>query len=469
MEKNINTLFSVFDMQKNFGSTSTDFSVINVSNKMYHLYEVFLKYKKELIECIHKEYSKPYWDSYISEIELIEKEIKFFVTKIKKYRKFKRVKKFSYFFNAKCKSILKPYGCCLFILNDPFPISKVILPIIGALACGNTLFVKLPSYDNEINKIIKKIIKEVFNDNFIYFINEWISDQEFKSILEFNFDLVFCSGNQTYAKNVIRSFGPRFTKIVLDINNKCPIIIDETADLQKAAKNIVWSKNFNAGQTSFSPYYLIIHESIVNSFVTALKNEYLKQFPPAQKWNYTCKIDSKKNFDVITKILDVSMQKNRVLFGGEINKDERKIELTLISIDDLKSQFLTMDLNSPILPVVIFNSFSDINGIVKHNDTPSAIYLFSKNKKRIKTLLNYLESRYFYINDITMPYTKGFWYGGVRSSGNHLYGKEESIKIFTYKRIVMINNKFKNNKDKFLEFNIKESNIKKKMGIENNS
>lgn len=459
MEKNTNALFSIFDMQKNFALTSSDFTAINISNKLSHLYDVFKKYKKELLVYINSYYSKPYWDSFKSDIDIIENEIKYFAKNIKNIRKPKRCR-------IRSKTILKPYGCCLLILNDPFPISKIFLPIIGALACGNTLFIKLPNYENELNKIIKKIFKEVFNDNFAYFINETITEQEFKNILEFNFDLVFYSGSQTYARNIIRNFGPRFTKIALDLSNKCPIVLDETADLLKAAKNIVWSKMFNAGQTSFSPYYLIIHESIVNVFVNILKNEFLKQFPIHDKWKYTCKIDTKKNFDTIIKILDNSMQKNRVLFGGEVNKDEIKIELTLISIDDLKSQFLTLDINSPILPVVIFNSFSDIPGIIKHNDTPSSIYLFSKNKKRIKSLLNDLESRYFYINDIMMPYTNGFWYGGIRNSGNCLYGKKESVNVFTYKKIVMGGTKTKLNNEKFLDFETKEFFIKKRFNIE---
>lgn len=464
MERNMNTLFSIFDMQKNFAATSSDFIVKNIKNKLIHLLEVFEKYEKDLLEYIHVEYSKPYWDVYKSDICQIKDEIRFFIKNITKFRRLRTCQKIPQrILNFRNKMVFHPYGCCLMLFNDMFPLSKIMIPIIGAISCGNTLFVKLPDYENEINTTLKKIIKEVFNDNFIYFINEKMIDQSMKNMWEFNFDLVFFSGNQNSAKNVIRTFAPRFTKIILDINNKSPVILDETADLEKAAKNLIWSKMFNAGQTSFSPYYLVIHESIVKQFINYLKDEYEKQFPKNIKWKLMTKIDSKKNYNNIVLNLNKALPKSKILFGGECNEHERKIDLTLISIDDLKSPFLSQDLSSPILPVVVFNSFSDIVGIVNHNETPSSIYMFSKNKNRIKKLLNDLESRYFFVNNITMPYIKKYWYGGIKTSGSNLYGKIESIKIFSFKKILV---KQKQIFDQPLKsFENKEESIKKKYSI----
>lgn len=465
MDKDINALFSIFDMQKNFASTSSDFTVKNIKTKLIHLYDVFKKYQKEILVYAHQKYNKPLWDTYKSDIVLIEKEIKFF---IRNARKFVTLKNIEPFYKQpvfhRNYAIHKPYGCCLMLFNDFFPLSKVFVPIIGALASGNTLFIKLPNYESQINKIIKSIFKEVFNDNFVYFINETILEHDLKNILDFNFDLVFYSGNSANSKNIVRVFSAKNIKVILDINNKCPVIVDETADLANTARQIVWSKMFCAGQTSYSPYYLIMHESIVKSLISHLKVEYEKQFPKHIRSKMITKVDTKKNFENINNSLNKALQKNQVIFGGNIDKDTEKIDLTLIAIDDLKSVLLTNDVSSSILPVVIFNTFSDVNGIVKHNDTPSAIFFFSRNKKRIKTLMNSLESRYFYVNDITMPFLKNLWFGGVRNSGTDLYGKKESINLFAYKRVV-IKGSSKLNSSRFSDYFKKEERIKKKLKI----
>ena len=434
----MNSLFSIFDMQKNFSSSSNEMSCTNLRNKLFYFLDVFDKYSKEFIKVMGETYNQPAWDIYYNEIRLIKKEIKYFIKNIKKFRKSKIL--FDSFKDAillQAKSYRQPYGSCLFLFNEILPVSKIFSLLIGSLSCGNTLFVKLPSFSIEINKVIKSIFKEVFNDNYIYFISESIPENDLKNIYDFNFDLVFFSGNSSTSKTILRIFAPRFTKVILDISNKNPVILDETADLAKAAKQLIWSKMLCSGQTFQSPDFLIIHESIIESFVKHIKSEYENQFGKGENWNNITKIDSIENFNNIVSTLNKSLSKNRIIFGGDVENDLRKIQLTLIQVDDLKSPLLSQDMKSPILPVVIFNSFSDINGIVRHNDCPSCIYFFSKNKKRIKNLLKSLESRFFSINNINIPYFKGLPHGGIKNSGNSIFSCRQSIKIFSYKRIVL--------------------------------
>lgn len=458
----MNNLFSIFDMQKNFSSSSNEMSCKNLRNKLIYFLDVFDKYSKEFIKVMSETYNQPVWDIYNNEILLIKKEIKFFIKKINNFRKPKSIKSsFKDFFFIRNKTFRHPYGSCLFLINEILPVSKLFSLLIGALACGNTLFVKLPPFSQEVNKVIKSIFKEVFNDNYIYFINETISENELKNIYDFNFDLVFFSGNSSTSKTILRIFAPRFTKVILDISNKNPVILDETADLTKAAKSLIWSKMLCAGQTFQSPDFLIIHESIIESFVKHVKNEYELQFGKGENWNNITKIDNAENFNNIISTLNKSLSKNRIIFGGGIENDLRKIQLTLIQVDDLKSPLLSQELKSPILPVVIFNSFSDINGIVRHNDSPSCIYFFSKNKKRILNLLKSLESRFFCINNINIPFFKGLPHGGIKNSGNCIFSCKESVKIFSYNKIIV--KELISSSSRYASTVEKNTNIKKKI------
>lgn len=465
--ENINNLFLLFDVQKNFIHNNSDnLSIKSTRLKLIRLYNVFKKYEKELLLYLNKEYNKNFYDLYKYELKFIKSEIRYFIFKLNSVRNKNRYFKIykSKFFSRN-KIINKPYGCCLLLFDDRFPLSKIFIPIIGALSCGNSLFVRLPSYENQLNKIIKAIFKEVFSDNFIYFLHEKSDETVIFELLKFNFDLVFYSGNKDFANIITKAFINKDTKLVFDLKNKCPLIIDETADINKATKQLVFSKMLNAGQTSFSPGYLIIHESIIKNFVNSFKLNYEKQFPKMSRWKLLSKIDTKQDFQLIVNALDKSLQKNRIIFGGEIDKQLQKIELTLISNEDLKSDFMNNDIQSPVLPVVIFNSFSDINGIVAHNENPSAIYFFSKNKSRINSLVNFLETRYFFVNNINLPYTRNLFFGGIKSSGSNLYCKKESINIFTYKKLIIKPFCFNNKNPNFIKQEKYESKIKKKYSI----
>ncbi|BAC44201.1 aldehyde dehydrogenase family protein [Malacoplasma penetrans] len=458
----MNNLFSIFDLQKNFYMSSNEMSYKNLLSKLIHFNEVFKKYEKELYKVIGESYDQPLWDIYHTEIKPVIREVKYFIKRIKIFRKAKLLK--NNFIDNLFKqntTYRQPYGSCLFLLNQSMPISKTFILLIGALVCGNSLFVKLPTFTVDVNRIIKCIFKEVFNDNYIYFIDENISENDLKNVYDFNFDLVYYNGNTANAKTIQRIFAPRLTKIVLDINNKNPVILDETANLELAAKKIIWSKMLLGGQTSHSPDFLIIHESIFQSFIKILKTEYDSQFGKGEKIDKITRIDTNQNYENITSILNKSLSKNRIIFGGLTDNNQRKIELTLVQVDDLKSALLSQDINSPILPVVIFNSFSDINGIVEHSDTPSCIYFFSKNKKRINSLLKQIESRFFCINNISIPWFKGLPFGGIKNSGTHLYSKRDTVKAFTYKKIII--KEFWDSKEKYLNNTEKNNKIKEKI------
>ena len=43
------------------------------------------------------------------------------------------------------------------------------------------------------------------------------------------------------------------TPVTLELGGKSPVIVDDTADIKKAAERIMWGKFMNAGQTCVAP------------------------------------------------------------------------------------------------------------------------------------------------------------------------------------------------------------------------
>lgn len=55
---------------------------------------------------------------------------------------------------------------------------------------------------------------------------------------------------------------------------KSPVIIDDTvADLELAARRIIWGKLMNAGQTCIAPDYILCHKKVHDKFLEYAKNE----------------------------------------------------------------------------------------------------------------------------------------------------------------------------------------------------
>ena len=65
----------------------------------------------------------------------------------------------------------------------------------------------------------------------------------------------------------MRAAAEHLTPVVLELGGKSPVVIDSTADVELAAKRIVWGKTLNAGQTCIAPDYLLVHRAVKSRFV----------------------------------------------------------------------------------------------------------------------------------------------------------------------------------------------------------
>lgn len=437
-----NDLLTIFDSHSDY-LDSADTNIKKRILCLQNLKKIFLININEIYEALKLDLNKSKFEAYHNELKPILEEFDWFIRNLKRYMKPKKIcNQYHNFFSSKNRYTRKPYGVSLLITQSGLPMYKFFIPFIGLIACGNTVFVKLPMSSTNCNKIIKKIVSSIYSNNIVYFLDEYISNDDFKELLDLNFDLVFFIGTQSFSKTIIRAFATKPTKLVIETHSKCPIIIDETANIEKAASESVWGKSISAGQFNFSPDYVVIHESVVNTFIKCFKSALNLQYGGTNE-EFLPRIVSKKKYDKLVAFIEEAKRNKKLLCGGNVNASILKIEPTLISVDNLKSPLLTSEIKGTILPVVVYNTFSDIVGIVKHNENPSSIYFFTKSKERIKDLFTHIETKFFIVNGVLSQVGRGLPLGGCKRSGNLEYGRKNSILSFSYRKflIKIINSK----------------------------
>ena len=85
------------------------------------------------------------------------------------------------------------------------------------------------------------------------------------------FDLIFFTGSVNVGREIMERAAKNLTPVVLELGGKSPCIVDETADLALAAKRIIWGKSINSGQTCVAPDYVLVHSSVKDALVGAMK------------------------------------------------------------------------------------------------------------------------------------------------------------------------------------------------------
>ena len=73
------------------------------------------------------------------------------------------------------------------------------------------------------------------------------------------FDIICFTGSTETGRLVAIEAAKNLTPCILELGGKCPVIIDETADLQSAAIRIITGKFINCGQTCVAADHVYVH------------------------------------------------------------------------------------------------------------------------------------------------------------------------------------------------------------------
>lgn len=425
---------NLLDNQKTYFYTD-DYKVVKRLELLKRLKNILIEEEENIYEALKIDFNKSRVESYMTEFSQILNELNYFIKNIKRLTKKRYVANdIKTLFSSKNYVQYVPYGSVLIMCEFSLPFYFSFIPLIASIACGNTVFIKLADYAPTCSKLIFKIIGAIFKKSQVIVLDETLDEEKMKEIYSLNFDLVFFAGTQKKGKSIIKEFAPRNIETKVFLINKNPLVIDRTANLELAAKKNVWAKAINSGLTFYGPNFILIHESIYNSFIENFKKEWESQYllNDEYKANYT-KIPTPQLFNDLVKIIE--QNRSKIIFGGDYDKEKQTIDITLIESENLKSSIMLTDILGPILPVIKYNNISDIFGVIEHNKTPNSIYLFTKDKELIKEVDTMIDSKLLVVNDVMIQIFKKVPIGGIGNSGNISCKRLHSFTSFSYPKV----------------------------------
>ena len=123
---------------------------------------VFEKYENECLIALAKDLGKSQTEAYLTEIVLVRDELKMAINNTKKWSKSKRGPTPIILAVASSYRQPEPYGVTFIVSPWNYPIALVFVPLIGAIAAGNTVVVKPSELAPASSVLITKIISECF-------------------------------------------------------------------------------------------------------------------------------------------------------------------------------------------------------------------------------------------------------------------------------------------------------------------
>ncbi len=397
------------------------------------LYKAIQNYQSEINDALKNDLGKSHYEGFMCEIGLVLTEISYMLKHTKKFAKRKRVSTPLAQFHSHSYVQPVPLGNTLIMSPWNYPFLLSIEPLVNAISAGNTAIIKPSAYSPETSKIVEKIINECFSPEYVAVVTG--GRNENKALLEQKFDFVFFTGSQAVGKEVLRHAAEHLTPAVLELGGKSPCIVDASANLELAARRIVFGKYLNCGQTCVAPDYVLCERSIKDGFVKAVIDEIKKQYGenPLENKDYG-KIINEKHFARICELID----KNKVVCGGNVNPDTCQIAPTVMDNVTYDDAVMGEEIFGPVMPILTFDDFDSVIDTLKTKDKPLALYLFTNNEKHKERVTKELSYGGGCINDVIIHLaTSEMGFGGVGESGMGSYHGKSGFDAFShYKSIV---------------------------------
>ena len=401
--------------------------------------DMLKKFRKAIIEndelisaALKADLNKQPFESYMCETGLLLEEINFHIKRLKKWSKTRRVKSGIGQLPGKSYVCPEPYGVVLIMAPWNYPVQLCLMPLVGAISAGNCAVVKPSAYAPESSRVISKLIESAFPTGFVTAVEG--GREANKALLDEPFDYIFFTGSVAVGKTVMEAAAKRLTPVTLELGGKSPIIVDETANLQLAARRIAFGKVLNAGQTCVAPDYLMIEKSVEAPFFEEYKKA-LADFFPDGDMSGMVRIINDKHFERVCNILDNS---GNIVIGGARDAETRFIEPAVLTGVPIDSPAMQQEIFGPVLPVLPYEKLDDCIDFIRSRPKPLALYIFSENKMNQEKVLNSCSFGGGCINDTVIHLASSHMsFGGVGESGMGSYHGRKSFDTFTHYRSVL--------------------------------
>ena len=421
------------------------------------LLNVIITHEEEIIEALNQDFKKPAFEAVLTETNYVITELKDTIKNIRKWAKPKKVFPSLLNFPSTDYIYKEPYGKVLVIAPWNYPFQLALCPLISAVAAGNEVVLKPSELTPKTAAVITKIMQKTFSSHHVEVIEGGVEITQ--KLLAQRWDYIFFTGSIAVGKIVAKAAAENLTPITLELGGKNPCIIDNTANLKLAAKRIVWGKFLNAGQTCIAPDYILIQKDMKSHFINYLKTEITAAYGQNQQESPDYpRIINTRNWKRLMEMID----SQNLVFGGISDESDCYISPTLIDETDSNSLVMKEEIFGPILPILTYETESDLRLIISKYEKPLALYVFSDDKKFAKKIISEYSFGGGCINDTIVHFSnKRLPFGGVGHSGIGAYHGSLSFDVFSHKKGIVKKANWLDLPMRYAPYNDKLKSIKK--------
>jgi aldehyde dehydrogenase (NAD+) len=328
-----------------------------------------------------------------------------------------------------------PLGIVLTIGPWNYPFMLLMTSVVSAIAGGNTMILKPSDFARHTEHLITKLVRQYFPEHYMAVIEGPGHIVGAELIEQYHFDHIFFTGSIPVGKRIMEMAARHLSPVTLELGGKSPCIVDQTANLDFAARKIAWSKLINAGQTCVAPDYLLVHEAVKEKFLEKLKSNFTRMLgaDPAQSPDFG-RLINRKRYDTLLRY----MQQGKIVYGGQHDPEELFIAPTILEGISTEDSVMQEEIFGPVLPIITYRNREEVLNWIEENPYPLALYVYSADQKtsdfyiqRVRFGGGCVNNGVIHLGNPDLPF------GGVGYSGMGQYHGKFGFDVMTRPKSVM--------------------------------
>lgn len=388
--------------------------------------------EERILNALRQDLGKAPFEGYATELGIVYDEINLCLAHLGRWARPKRVASPLAHFHSTSKVHPSPLGVVLVLSPWNYPLQLALVPIVDAIAAGNCVGLKPSRTSRATSALLIEILEAVFPPEYVCgfpgsgAMNDWL--------LEARWDQIFFTGSPNVGHTIMAAAAKHLTPVVLELGGKSPCIVDESANITRAAQRIAWGKGINCGQTCVAPDYFLVHESVVDELVKKLdacfRHYYGDDILACDWWPHMI---TRRHFDRVMGLIENRNPTARVAFGGHGDPETLRIEPTCITGVTLDDPVMGEEIFGPVLPVITYRTLDEAIALVRRFEKPLACYIFSEDKQVQHRVIAELQFGGATINDVVIHLANNHMgFGGVGNSGMGAYHGKAGFDCFTH-------------------------------------
>ncbi|WP_137885956.1 coniferyl aldehyde dehydrogenase [Pseudomonas sp. 2FE] len=406
------------------------------------LRELLLGEQEALIQAISQDFSnRAAEETLLAEIMPSVQGIHYAHKRIKKWMKPSRRAVGLAFQPASAKVVYQPLGVVGVIVPWNYPLFLAVGPLVGALAAGNRVMIKMSESTPVTSQLFKDLLARIFPEDLVAVV---LGEAEVgMAFSKLPFDHLLFTGATSIGRHVMRAAAENLTPVTLELGGKSPAIVSAEVPLQDAAERIAFGKTMNAGQTCVAPDYVLVPKDRVDGFVAAYRQA-VQGFYPSLKDNpdYTAIINERQLQRLQSYLSDAESKGAELIPLFAEGQGRRMPQTLLLNVSD-EMKIMQDEIFGPLLPIVPYERIEEAFAYINHRPRPLALYYFGYNKGEQQRVLHETHAGGVCLNDTLLHVAQDDMpFGGVGPSGMGHYHGHEGFLTFSKAKGVFIKQRF---------------------------